>query len=213
MKTSSKYLLTGLLFATSTLLMTGCKNNKNNTLSSQDIREYRTERYLDRVATDANLELTKAEEEYNIAIQEQQNTDSTAAKKVINKYEPVYLEAKAKQNKAMLSLNNDNESILHEQKNVNPIVERYEQAIQELEIARGNGVQEAKNNFETARSNARKILSYRRIFNTPIEERTKEDSTILSNFYKFCRSASNKGWGDGISAKLIKYMDELDNHQ
>ena len=81
-------LLANVLMTIVILCMIGCTNKKENTQpSSQDIREYRTRRYLERVSAEAYLAIDKAQEEYDEACKEKHIDDSVAVKKAISKIE------------------------------------------------------------------------------------------------------------------------------
>ena len=78
--------LTGLLLMATIACMPGGGNNRNSQSKSREIWEYRTERYLDWISTDADLRLREAQEAYDEACKKQSAADSVSAKKTIRQY-------------------------------------------------------------------------------------------------------------------------------
>jgi len=66
-----KNYFTVLLLVTAMACILGCGNKSNSQAKSREIWEYRTERYLDRVATEADLRLGEAQEVYDDACKKQ----------------------------------------------------------------------------------------------------------------------------------------------
>ena len=69
-----KNYLTGLLLVAAIACMIGCGNKSNSQTKTKEIWEYRTERYLDWIATDADLRLREAQEIYDEACKKQDST-------------------------------------------------------------------------------------------------------------------------------------------
>lgn len=148
MKKVYVYLLIVIVIITGFGVITRMMSNstKQDQPEKREIWEYRTERYLDRVLTEANLAIHEAEEYYS---------------KVSSK-EPID----------------------------------------------SGAVEYAGKAIETAKKNARTVISYRSLLNSPSSEWTTEDSAKLKNVYGCCRSIENEGWGYNIAARLVMCMEE-----
>lgn len=139
------YFKAGLFVVAISLCVTGCANKKKGDSGTREIWENRTEQYLDRMLTEANLQLNEATEQLGV-VNGRETVDSAS-------------------------------------------VERAEEKVQE------------------ARRNARIILGYMRILETPAEERTKEEGETLEKVYNACRKIENDGWGYQVSERLVEYME------
>lgn len=220
MNMNLKNYLRGLLLVTIIVYMSGCGNNRSSQPKPRKNWEYRTERYLDRVATEADLSFGEAQDKYREACEKQNAADSVSAKDTISKYEPQYVKAKALLKDAELRLDRwyeydeDYETAYARYddllKEFIVTIETCERAMEELATARGELVREAETNLEKAQSARMTIATYRGILNTPSEEWTQEDSVLLDHIYDFCRKAEREGWGYNISRRLVEYMQDVE---
>jgi tetratricopeptide (TPR) repeat protein len=216
---NQKNYLIGLLMLAALACLLGCGNNKSSKSKVRPIWEYRTERYLERVATEADLSLREAQEIYREACEKQSAADSVSAKDTIRLYEARYVEAKERLEEAWSHVDRwyeydeDYEMAYAKYEELSKsfivTIEIYERAMEVLRTARGEMVRVAKADLDDVESARMKIATYRDILNTPSEEWTQEDSVSLDHIYKFCRKAESEGWGYNISTRLVRYMQEL----
>ena len=99
-----KQFLIGLLLTAACACMIVSCSNRNKPLSSEEIREVRTGRYLDRIATDAVIVYNDAREEYDEAYKKKKEADALSDTAAIRKYKSQCMEVKARMDRAKHNL-------------------------------------------------------------------------------------------------------------
>ena len=196
------HLLAGT-FLLGALTLTACNNNNSKQQYSQteNIIENRRNNYLERVAADAEIQYNCAQTYYNHTLVEQANTDSTKAKKTLNDLEADYQKSMASLTQATEEYRaaaeegneyNAYKNLENVNKQVAPVIQTYQKAQKDLEIARGSNVKNASESLEDIHSKILTINGYRQLSMTPIEKRTEEDNAKLDSIYNFVRTLKEK---------------------
>lgn len=214
-----KILLFGLFLAIS-LGVNCCFEKSDIQTHSREIWEERTERYLDRVATDACMEIDNAQRQYEEALKQQNEIDTVAVKDTMRLYESRYLEARSVRDTTLQIIWEAEEKLAYNDpifekykdiyRQVLSITEPYERAAENLELARGKGACEAKEAIERGNHNLDVVVSYLNLLRIPKDERSEADNRTLRRVYDFCAKAENKGWNSGLSSRLVEHMENLD---
>lgn len=204
-------LLGGLLLLLIGFIVKRCINKT----CSKEIWEYRTERYLDRVATNAVIMFNDAKQRYEDALKQKKEIDTVALHDTINMFEPQYLDTKSFRDSILQLIWKAQETMSHEDpiykkyvaiyKQTLSVTEPYERALEKLELARGKGVKEAKEALTKADHNLDVILYYMNLKNT------KANRATLRTIYDFCEDAERHGWYDNMSSRFVEYMEKLED--